>query len=199
MNHGRAEAQRLAAIERNRRYGDDAIILGLCGRNLGTQVQREPPFANMRLQQGHDRGDGYLRLEGDAADPAIAGIEVWLSARLASVRPIVVAQGVAQLIVARRAAERLDVLMLVQRGDTLCGQLAADPIRFLDEMDAAAAPCGSERCGHAACSSAHDKHIALDLAGPGKIGHPHNRHGRVAVGRHPHDVHQRIETAIHGS
>ena len=54
------------------------------------------------------------------------------------------------------------MLVLVERRDALGGQLPADPVRLLDEMDMPAAARGGQRSGNAAGAAADDEDIALD-------------------------------------
>ena len=86
-----------------------------------------------------------------------------LLAGFACVRPVMIPQSVAQPIVAGGAAELLDVLMLVERGNALRRQLSADPIRLLDEVHVPAAPGGGERGGNAAGAASDNEHVARDV------------------------------------
>ena len=125
-------------------------------------MQAEPTRVHMWLEECHHRGHGNLRLEGNARDPAIAWIEMRLLARLTSEWAIVIAQHVAQLVVAGGAAEGLDMLVLVECRDALCGQLPADPVGLLDEMDMPAPACGGKRGSNSTRAAADNKDIATD-------------------------------------
>ena len=120
-----------------------------------------------------------------------------LLAGIVGVGAVMIAQGVAQRVVAGSAAEVLDVLVLVKRGDALCGQLAADPIRLLQQMHPASAPGGGERCGHAACAAANDKDIALDLTGRFQSACADDGNAGITIDWHPHDVDEFIENVLH--
>ena len=157
-----------------------------------------PPRIYMRLEQRRHRGHGDLRLEGDARDPAVARIEMGVLAGFTGERPIVVAQRIAQPVVAGGAAEGLDMLVLVERRDALCGQLPADPVRFLDEMDMPAPARGGEGRSHPAGAAADDKDVALDHACVRQVADGNHRDRRIAVDRHPHDIDQGLASAFHG-
>ena len=135
------------------------------------------------------------RLEGQARDPAGARIEV---GRCRSRRrlAVVVAQRLAQGVVARGAAEGLDVLVLVERGDALRGELAAEPVGFLEQADAAAAARGRQRRGDAAGAAADDQDLALDLVRRDRSGDPTTATPGSPACRHPHDVDDLVEPAL---
>src|SRR5215204_6497252 len=130
-----AKTQGLAIIEIYDRDGNNTIVFDLNGGGFGPQVQVKAPRIEMRLEQRHHRRDRHFGLESHARDPTVAGIEMGLLPGLAGERPIMVAQRIAQLVIAGGAAEILDVIVLVESGDASGGQLPADPVGFLDEMD----------------------------------------------------------------
>src|SRR5215510_12906627 len=101
----------------------------------------------MRSEHLLDDADGNARLERKARDPAVTWVE------LAVVPP----DRIAQLVVAARAAERLDVLVLVERRHSLRGQLPAEPVGLLEQHHAAAAPRRGQRGGDAAGAAARDQ------------------------------------------
>ena len=122
-----------------------------------------------------------------------------LLASFVRARAIMIPQSVAQPIVAGGAAELLDVLMLVERGNALRRQLSADPIRLLDEMHMASTPGDGERCGNSAGAASDHEHVARDVTRVAEIRHAHDGHGRIAVHRNPHDVDEGIERTVHVS
>ena len=75
--------------------------------------------------------------------------------------------------------------MLVERGNALRRQLAADPVRFLDQMDVASAAGGGERCGNAAGAAADNQDIAGDVARTCQVPHAHDGDGRDRRSRAP--------------
>ena len=120
-----------------------------------------------------------------------------LLASFVRARAIMIPQSLAQAIVAGGAAELLDVLVLVERGNALRRQLSADPVRFLDEMDMTSAPGGGERGGNSAGAASDHEHVARDVTRVAKIRHAHDGDGRIAVHRHPHDVDEGVERTVH--
>ena len=54
----------------------------------------------------------------------------------------------------------LDVIVLVQRRNALRGELAADPVGLLDEVNAFSTARGCERRSDSSRSTAHNEHIA---------------------------------------
>src|SRR5579862_847345 len=120
------------------------------------------------------------RLERERAHPGVAGVE-----RSRAVRgrgqtvgaAVVGADPVAQLVVRRGAAERLDVLVLVEGGDALGGDLPAGPRRFFGQADAQAEPGGAQGRGNAAEAGAADEHVTGDLRNLGGGLHPPPRRG----------------------
>ena len=115
-----------------------------------------------------------------------------------------VADALAERVVRPRAAEALDMLVLVQRRDPLGRELAADPVSLLQQEDAGVArlQCRPgagrrQRGGDAAGAAAHHQHVAGDLlhAGSGLSAVEHG-HRRVAGGGHGHDVEQRRHLII---
>src|SRR2546430_15149132 len=91
----------------------------------------------MRLQHALDHTDSDAWLESEARHPTIAGIGL----------AVVPADRIAQGVVARGAAERLDVLMLVERGNALRRHLTAEPIGFFQQHHAGAVPGSRKRSG----------------------------------------------------
>ena len=88
-----------------------------------------------RREQGVDRAHGHRRLEREAADPARAGIAAAVAAQQAEIR-VVVANVLAEAVVARGPAKALDQVVLIEGGDALRGELAPEPVGLLDEADA---------------------------------------------------------------
>ena len=196
-HHRGAKAEGLAAIECDRRYGDDPVILGIDGRHLGAHVQRQPAFADIGLQQGHHGRHGYLRLEGDARDPAVARIEMRLLAGFACVRAIMVPQGVAQPIVAGGAAE-LSRCAHARRARKCPAPSAVRRSNPSPRRDAHGVRAGRRRarrqrrrCRRRQRARRTRCHARC------QIRHAHDGDGRIAVHRHPHDVDQGIERAVH--
>ena len=190
--------QDAAAIQGNRSRRDDLAVSGLDRCNLRAQVNCELARADVWLQKGSDSRHGNPWLECHTRHPTIAGIEMRLPTGFAGERPIVIAQGVAQPIVAGRSTARFDMLVFVESRNALRRQLPAKPIGLLEEMNSATTPRGSERGGNAASSAADDKYIARDLTRVGKAWHLHDRHRWVAVGWHPHHVYKCIQPPLHG-
>ena len=129
----RTEPERRSALEMNRRNGDDAITVGLSGRHFCSQMQGEPARLEYAVEQ---------RIHGGDAPPSARkrrGVTQQLPGLKSGAhrhRPqaaVVVAQRIAQVVVARSAPESLDVIVLVQRRNALRGELATEPVGLLDE------------------------------------------------------------------
>ena len=98
--HSRDESPR-------RRRCDRPLHLG--GRHFGPQMQGEPASLDVRLEERINGGYGDLRLESDARDPAVAGIEMRAPAGIAGKRPIVIAQRIAQVGSSSRCRRKLSM------------------------------------------------------------------------------------------
>src|SRR5215510_446979 len=105
----------------------------------------------MRSEHLLDDADGNARLERKARDPAVTWVE------LAVVPP----DRIAQLVVAARAAERLDVLVLVERRHPLRSHLPAEPVGFFQQHDVSAIPGRGERRGDSARAATGDQDSAF--------------------------------------
>src|SRR5439155_25439240 len=109
-----------------------------------------PVNRDLRRQHLLEHADCDARLEGEPRDPAVAGV------RLA----VVLANGAAQRVVARRAPAGFDVLVLVESRDALRGQLAAEPVGLLEQYHAAAVPRRRQGRGDTASAAADDQDLA---------------------------------------
>jgi hypothetical protein len=109
----------------------------------------------------------------------------------------VLSDRIAQLVVAARAAERLDVLVLVERRHPLRSHLAAEPVGFLEQHHAAAVARGGERCGDTAGAAPGDQDLAglsaRRLGACRRRRDRQHRERRIAARGHPHDVDDRVE------
>src|SRR5438034_11374398 len=76
---------------------------------------------------------------------------------------VVVADRLAQGVVAPRPAEALDVLVLVERRHALCCELPANPVRLLDQADGSSAARSRQRRRDATRPAAGDEHVTGDL------------------------------------
>src|SRR4051812_16538015 len=146
----RPKADDPAFVQRERLKRRDAIAIGPHGQRLGTTMDGESAGLDLGREHALDHLERDAGLEGEPRYPAVTGV------RFAVVR----ADRVAQRVVARRAAARLDVLMLVERGDALRGELPAEPVGLLEQHDAAATARGGERGGDTACAAAGDQDVA---------------------------------------
>src|SRR5439155_12229992 len=92
-------------------------------------------------------------------------------------------------------AETLDVLVLVEGGDALRRELAAYPVRLLEEAHAAPGPRGGKGGRDAACPTPHDEDVADPLLdAPARLAAVHQR--RAGIARRPHRHH--VEQSSHG-
>ena len=144
-----------------------------CSSSMATVLQRRNtlrrPLATCGASRlAHLLGAG-CRLEREPADPAVARVERGIASGRSGRAAVAVAQGIAKRVVARGAAEGLDVLVLVERRDALRAQLAAEPVGLLDQAGAAAAPRRRQRRGDAAQAAARDQHVAFDLVRRGRV------------------------------
>src|SRR5206468_3365383 len=111
-------------------HGEDtlhAIRAHQSARRFGSGQNDEPARFDERLRHGVKHVDGHPRLEGKTRDPAPAGIWMRLRGEGGRQAAVMGADGLAQGVVASRSPEALDVLVLVQRGDALGGELTAYP------------------------------------------------------------------------
>ncbi len=154
----RPEPDQASVVEPLRGDGGDAIAFGRHRDRLRPPVDREPAAGHVRGQHLFDRRDGDARLEREPRDPAPARIELCVARARAAT--IVIADELAEPVVARGPAERLDVLVLVERRDALRGHLPAEPVGLLEQHDPAAAPRRGERGGDAAGAAAGDQDLA---------------------------------------
>jgi hypothetical protein len=109
----------------------------------------------------------------------------------------VVPQRIAETVVARGTAEIFDMIVLVERGDSLGGQLPADPVRFLNEMDLPSPTRGSQRRRNATRAAADDQDVTGDNACLRHVADGNHRDGRIAVDRNAHDVDQGLQLVLH--
>ena len=107
-----------------------------------------------------------------------------------------VANELAETVVARGPAKALDQVVLIEGGDALRGELAPEPVGLLDEADRAAAPRRRERRGDTARPSADDDDLALDLRHGPRLRHAHDRSRRISGGRDAYDVDDFAEVAL---
>ena len=91
-------------VQRERLKRRDAIAIGRHGQRLGTAMDGESAGLDLRREHALDHLERDAGLEGEPRYPAVTRV------RFAVAR----ADPVAQRVVARRAAARLDVLMLVE-------------------------------------------------------------------------------------
>ena len=145
-----------------RRYSADAGL----GQHAGKRLNADPRLKTER---------GYV---------AVAGVQIFLRARCASecaAGSVPVANGAAELHVGARAAREFNESVLVQRGDSAGGGLAAHPIGFLGE--AHGVPAAGCREGSAHPTHARSRH--QNIAGDFRQGSAHregsHRARRVAM------------------
>jgi len=146
------------------RYRDDPIAFDLNGGGLAAQVLGQAARIDLRLQQHHHGGHGDLWLEGKARHPTVAGIEVGTRPGGTGVRSVMVAYGVAQPVVAGRAAKAFDMIVFVEGRYALGGQLPADPVRFLGEVLTPATPGRRQRGSNPAGPTPDDEDVARNRA-----------------------------------
>jgi hypothetical protein len=103
-------------------------------------------------------------------------------------RAILGADALAQRIVRARSAESLDVLVLVECGDALRGELSADPVGFLGEAHGPSRAGGGERGSHAAGAAADDQHVTTHLLDAVRREPPPHGVCRVSGRAHGYDV-----------
>src|SRR3989442_3168551 len=195
-HHTSAHARPPALIEMNGEYRVHTIAARLDAD--GFRPEQDAKTAVVDSRRGHRREhvEGDAGLEGQASDPAPPGIGMALAGQRRRQPAVVVADCVAQRVVAARPAEALDVVVLVESRDALGGELAADPVGLLEEDDSSGGgqlACGSERGGYAASAAADDEDVARDLVdapvglhvedGAGGISARTNGH-HVEAGRH---------------
>ena len=198
VDHGsRLEAMEARVVEVHRDDARDAIAVGARSDRLGAAVDREPAGFDVGLQHPFDRLDRDPRLERQPAHPAVARVEIGGPARVAGARPVRVAQQVAQPVVARGAAEGLDVRMLVERAHALCGELAAEPVGLLEQHDLPAGGRRGQRGGDPAGAAADDQDLAALAARAFDGGAGHDGDRCVAARGHPHDIEHGVERAQH--
>ena len=190
------------ALRRSRSIACDGLdsIAGHADRDrLQAPKDLQVTRLHIRREQAFDRRDRDGRLEGKTRHPARAGVAACLP-RIEAERLVVCSDRPAQPVVARRASEALDQIVLVERGDSLRGELPAEPVGLLEEARPATAPGGSERGCNAARASPDDQDLTLDLAqghGPG-LGNTHDRRRSGAGSRHALDVDDLLEPSLEG-
>ena len=162
-------------------------------------MQRDPASLNVRLEERINGGYRHPRFESDTRHPAVAGIEVSAPAGIARKRPIVIAQRITQVVVARSAPETLDVIVLVQGRNALRRELATDPVGLFDEVNAFFTARGCERRSNSSRSTAHNEHIACYVVLGMEVADRNDSDTGIAVDGHPHDIDQRVTSAFHGS
>ena len=161
------------------------------------------PWAAVTFDRFHvmklisDALDDVRRLEHKARDPAGPGIEVGTATGSARAGAILIPHPAAEPVVAGRAAEGLDVLVLVQRRDALRAHLPAQPVGFLEQYHAAPGAGRSKRSSDAAGAAAGDQDLAGCLARGFKVRHRQHGNRRIATRRDAHDIKHRIERAPH--
>jgi len=162
-SHARADAEPAAVVEVRGEHALHAVVVDLRAHHLGARQDGEPSRLHERRCHGLEGTHGHARLEGETRDPAAARIRMRLGGQGGRETAIVVADGLAEGVVAARPAEALDVLMLVEGRDALGGELAADPVRLLEEAHAPARARRGQRRRHAARAAAHHQHVAAPL------------------------------------
>ncbi len=198
IEHGRGmEAQQQACIELERGERGDSIAVDIDRRELRAQMHVKPLRVDVRSKHRVDHVDCDARLEREPRHPAVARIELGTPSGIAGRGAIPVAQRIAQRVIAARAAEALDVLVLVECGNALRGQLSAEPVGLLDHMYDAAAARGGERCGDAAGAAADDQHIAFDVLRRATIRQRDDGDRRIAARRHAHHIDQLVDRSPH--
>ena len=170
----RPEEQELSTVEVDRSDGLDSIAGHADRDRLQASKDLQVTRLHIRREQAFDRRDRDGRLEGEMRHPARAGVAACLP-RIEAERLVVGSDRPAQPVVARRASKALDQIVLVERGDSLRGELPAEPVGLFEEARPATAPGGSEGGCNAARASPDDQDLALDLAQGHGPGHTHDR------------------------
>ena len=161
-----AEADGASVVEVHGLQGDDPAPVYHRLYGPGAHEDAEPAGLDLGRQEGVQRAEGGRGLEGQARDPAAARIQGLMPVSLGDEPPVLVPDGLAQPVVGPRAAEPLDVLMLVQRGDALGGGLSAEPVGLLQKAYAPSMSCGCPSRRHSAETASDDEDVALDVGGP---------------------------------
>ena len=175
-------------VEMDGVHPSDAVAGGLDGRRLGTPEDAEPSANDERLEPRFQDAQGHAWLEGEPGDPTGPGVGLGLGGQRWRQPAVVIANGPTERVVRARAAEALDVVVLVEGRHSLSRELSADPVGFLEKADCAAGPNRGQRSRHATGAPAHHQHVAADIFGVS--GHQVLKHGcgRVARRQDLHDV-----------
>lgn len=109
-----------------------------------------------------------FRFVGEAADPAVTGVELGVgqcggSCAESEVCAVVGAYGGAKSVVAARTAERLDVPLFVRRTDALGCKLPAEPVGLFEQADVCSRLSRRERGSGSTRRPADDQNVTQNV------------------------------------
>ena len=120
--------------------------------------------SEIRREHFQQHFQGGMRLEAQAADPAVARVErraVRHVRTSSKAHLVVLADSGAKLAVAARAGRSFNAAVLIQRRDCLAGHLPANPGAFFRQDDAHPGLERGEGCRHTAQAGANDGDVTF--------------------------------------
>ena len=201
VDHGaRLEAMQARVVEAHRDDARDAIAVGACGDRLGAPEDRQPAGFDVGL-----RASGRSRRPRPRGSNASRLTQQWPGLKSAA-RPASPARGryasrsrSRSAVIARGAAEGLDVRVLVERAHALCSELPAEPVGLFEQHDLPAGRRRGQRGSDPAGAAADDQDLAALAADAVDAWAGHDRDRCVAARGHPHDIEHGVERAQHAS